>query len=58
MHKLGYAHRDLKIENILLHMKRFKICDFGACSKLTVKADMKYKEKAKIIEGVFQRNST
>ena len=26
------THRDLKIENILLNQKRFKLCDFGSCS--------------------------
>lgn len=26
------AHRDIKIENVLLHKKQFKICDFGSAS--------------------------
>lgn len=30
MHKLGVQHRDLKIENVLLENKLFKICDFGS----------------------------
>jgi serine/threonine protein kinase len=32
MHKLGLTHRDLKIENVLLENKKFKLCDFGSSS--------------------------
>lgn len=32
MHQLGIAHRDIKVENILLHEKNFKLCDFGSAS--------------------------
>ena len=35
------THRDLKIENILLNQKRFKLCDFGSCS--TDYIDLTYK---------------
>ena len=38
-------HRDLKLENILLHQKRFKLCDFGACSSLIVPLNENFKEK-------------
>jgi AP2-associated kinase len=30
MHNLGVSHRDLKIENVLLHEKKFKLVDFGS----------------------------
>ena len=26
------VHRDLKIENVLLENKKFKLCDFGSAS--------------------------
>lgn len=32
MHKLGIAHRDLKVENVLYHDSKFKLCDFGSAS--------------------------
>ncbi len=33
MHDLGIAHRDIKVENVLLQNKRFKLCDFGSASQ-------------------------
>lgn len=36
MHSLGIAHRDIKIENVLLENKKFKLCDFGSCSSETL----------------------
>jgi len=32
MHEKGLAHRDIKIENVLLSQKKFKLCDFGSTS--------------------------
>jgi len=29
MHSKGVAHRDLKLENVLVHMDECKVCDFG-----------------------------
>lgn len=26
------THRDIKVENILLHNKKFKLCDFGSAN--------------------------
>ena len=30
MHEMGIAHRDLKLENILLSDNKFKVADFGS----------------------------
>jgi serine/threonine protein kinase len=33
MHKKGIAHRDIKMENILINSHgEYKVCDFGSCS--------------------------
>ena len=32
MHDKGIQHRDIKVENILLNNKHFKLCDFGSAS--------------------------
>ncbi len=36
MHNLGIAHRDLKIENILINDSKFKLADFGSASSETL----------------------
>lgn len=34
IHTSGYAHRDIKIENVLIGKdKKMKLCDFGSCTK-------------------------
>jgi AP2-associated kinase len=32
MHKKGWAHRDLKVENVMLHNGLYKLIDFGSAS--------------------------
>lgn len=32
MHSKNISHRDLKLENVLLQDKAFKLCDFGSAS--------------------------
>lgn len=34
LHKKNISHRDLKLENVLLHDKKFKLCDFGSATKV------------------------
>ena len=36
MHNKGFSHRDVKIENVLLGGKSFKLCDFGSATKSTL----------------------
>lgn len=37
LHKAGIAHRDIKIENILVAKdKKLKVCDFGSCTSEVV----------------------
>lgn len=36
LHEKGIAHRDIKVENILLGGKSFKLCDFGSASTKTL----------------------
>jgi len=43
MHAIGYAHRDLKVENILVSVDEagqpiFKLGDFGSCSSEHIEA--------------------
>jgi AP2-associated kinase len=33
LHKKNISHRDLKLENVLLQDKKFKLCDFGSATK-------------------------
>jgi len=43
------AHRDLKLENVLINDNIFKICDFGSCS--TSRTNFKYNFPLKSLEN-------
>lgn len=34
LHSKNISHGDLKLENVLLNDKKFKLCDFGSASKV------------------------
>lgn len=37
IHSVGFTHRDIKIENVLIGSDgNYKICDFGSCTDKTV----------------------
>lgn len=58
MHAKGIAHRDIKVENILLHDKMFKLCDFGSASSQVL--DHSVASPAKIEEALeeFEKYTT
>ena len=51
MHSKGFAHRDLKVENILFHNGKYKLADFGSSSGET----LDYKTAAKL--EISKKNS-
>jgi len=52
------VHRDLKIENILVHNKKFKLCDFGSCSSRVVDfAEVSQREYG-FYEEEYDKNTT
>ena len=58
MHSLGITHRDLKIENVLLENKKFKLCDFGSSSKENLDFKLIDKKQFYIYEEIFEKNTT
>lgn len=58
MHQKGIAHRDLKIENVLLENKKFKICDFGSSSTETVDFSQINKKQFYTYQEIFEKNTT
>jgi len=52
------VHRDLKIENVLLHQKKFKLCDFGSCSSRTVDFSKVEQREYAFYEEEYDKNTT
>jgi AP2-associated kinase len=52
------AHRDLKIENVLLNNKRFKLCDFGSCSTSVVDFAKVQQSQYHTYEEEYDKNTT
>jgi AP2-associated kinase len=52
------VHRDLKIENVLLHNKKFKLCDFGSCSSRTVDFSQVSPKEFAFYEEEYDKNTT
>ena len=52
------AHRDIKIENVLINNGRFKICDFGSCSSQQVDFSRIAPSDFYSYEEFYERNTT
>ena len=48
------AHRDIKVENILINNNKFKICDFGSATTDEIDLGYIYKWKNSLFIGRFQ----
>ena len=58
IHDAGFIHRDLKIENVLLMNKKFKICDFGSCSAETFDLTVANRQELMTFQERFERETT
>ncbi|CAD8151669.1 unnamed protein product [Paramecium octaurelia] len=52
------THRDLKVENVLLHNKVFKICDFGSASTEKIDLNSSNKHQISQYEENFAKQTT
>lgn len=52
------AHRDIKIENVLISQGRYKLCDFGSSSSQTVNFSKVHKSEYVDYEEVFEKTTT
>lgn len=58
IHQAGFMHRDIKIENILLHNKKFKLCDFGSCSNQIYDLSNATRQQLLTYQEKFERETT
>ncbi|CAD8185132.1 unnamed protein product [Paramecium pentaurelia] len=56
--KPSITHRDLKVENVLLHNKIFKICDFGSASTEKIDLNQSNKHQISQYEENFAKQTT
>ncbi|CAG9312364.1 unnamed protein product [Blepharisma stoltei] len=58
VHRAGFIHRDLKVENILLHNKKFKLCDFGSCTSEIIELSTASRNDLLSYQETFERETT
>jgi serine/threonine protein kinase len=59
LHGIGYAHRDIKIENVLQGKDgTYKLCDFGSCTNRTVDFGAMPQSDYGLYEDELEKNTT
>lgn len=58
VHNFGFIHRDLKVENILLNSKKFKLCDFGSATSEIVDLSQASRTDLLGYQETFERETT